>query len=94
MAVADPVKPHTEKSDRARAAARARRALARLENDDDGSALVGFAEAADFLGVRKPRVARLIEQDRMPAPIASLTCGQVWIREELRPLRDALRSEQ
>lgn len=72
------------------AARRGRRALTKLESDTGESALVGIAEAAEFLGVGKPKIWRLIEQDEMPEPVAKLTCGQVWIREELRPLRDKL----
>lgn len=72
------------------ASGRARRALCSLEASTEESALVGIAEAADYLGVAKPKIWSLIEQERMPAPVANLICGQVWIREELRELKDAL----
>ena len=73
-----------------RTARRARRALDKLERDGEAPALVGIAEAAEYLEVGKPKIWRLIEQGEMPKPIGKLTCGQVWIREELRSLRDKL----
>lgn len=77
-------------SELGRTARRARRALDKVARDSDASALVGIAEAAEYLEVGKPKIWRLIEQGEMPSPIARLTCGQVWIREELRPLRNKL----
>lgn len=73
-----------------RTARRARRALEKVERDSGTPALAGVAEAAEYLEVGKPKIWRLVEQGEMPEPIVSLTCGQVWIREELRPLRDKL----
>lgn len=74
----------------AAAARRGRRALAKIEAETGETAIVGVAEAAEFLEVGKPKIWRLIEQGQMPASIASLRSGQVWIREELRPLRERL----
>lgn len=74
----------------ARTARRARRALDKLRADTEAEPIVGVAEAAEFLGVAKPKLWRLIQQDRMPATIGQPVSGQLWLREELRPLRDEL----
>jgi predicted DNA-binding transcriptional regulator AlpA len=72
------------------AARRVRGLLENLEESTGEQALVGIAEAAAYLGIRKQRIWRLIQQGSMPKPVGSLTCGQVWIREELRPLKDEI----
>lgn len=80
----------SSEKDRVSAARRVRRTLANLEESTGETGLVGVAEAAEFLGVAKSKIWALLAAGRMPAPVGELTCGKVWVREELRPLRDEL----
>lgn len=56
--------------------------------------LVGVAEAADLLGVRKPRIYRLADQGRMPEPLVELAGGPVYLREEVSALAATLQEER
>lgn len=47
--------------------------------------LMGMAEAADFLGITRQRVAQLIrENPRFPKPLAILRCGTVLCAVSVR----------
>lgn len=56
--------------------------------------LVGLMDAAQMLGVPKPRVYRLEEQGRMPEPVAKLSSGPVYLRSEVQALADQLHEER
>lgn len=56
--------------------------------------LVGTREAAEILGVEKPRIGRYIKRGRMPTPVAELGATKVWRREDVEALRDAIRLRQ
>jgi prophage regulatory protein len=46
--------------------------------------LVGAAEIATMLGISKQRVNQLVaENPSFPAPVAELTAGRIWRREDI-----------
>ncbi len=49
---------------------------------------VGTSEAAELLGVEKPRIGRYIKAGRMPEPVASLKATPVWRTEDVLAFRD------
>jgi hypothetical protein len=56
--------------------------------------LVGTAEAADILGVERPRIGRWIQRGVMPDRVCDLAATPVWERkhiEKMRPWVDANR---
>lgn len=61
---------------------------------DSYPTLVGVGEAAEMLGLPKPRIARLREQGRMPEPIQELAAGPVWLRSEVKLLAEELAEER
>jgi predicted DNA-binding transcriptional regulator AlpA len=52
--------------------------------------LVGTSEAAEVLGVEKPRIGRYIRTGKMPTPVALLGATPVWNRGDVEALRDAM----
>jgi predicted DNA-binding transcriptional regulator AlpA len=52
--------------------------------------LVGTREAAEILGVEKPRIGRYIKRGRMATPVAELGATKVWLREDIEAMRDAM----
>lgn len=50
--------------------------------------LVGTAEAAELLGVERPRIGRWIGKGQMPMPVAKLGATPVWEREDIEAMRD------
>lgn len=48
------------------------------------SHLLATKEAADLLGVSRQRVLQLIDAyDDFPAPVAELSAGRIWAREDV-----------
>jgi hypothetical protein len=45
--------------------------------------LVGTAEAAEILGVERPRIGRWKKSKVLPEPVAELAAGPVWYREQI-----------
>ncbi|MCP4308024.1 MAG: hypothetical protein GY788_24760 [bacterium] len=46
--------------------------------------LVGVAEVADMLGISRQRVNAIVNtRDDFPEPVAVLTAGRIWLREEV-----------
>jgi len=45
--------------------------------------VMGAAEIADLLGVSRQRVQQLVRRADFPAPMATLTMGKVWRRDEV-----------
>lgn len=45
--------------------------------------LVGAAEIAVMLGVSRQRVHQLAASDNFPEPVANLTAGTIWLREDV-----------
>lgn len=46
--------------------------------------LVGVAEIAELLGVTRQYVHKLIRQsDEFPPPVATLSAGLIWMREDV-----------
>lgn len=48
-----------------------------------GDTLVGTAEAAEMLGVEKPRLAKWRRSGVVPPPLAELRMGPVWLRSQI-----------
>ena len=48
--------------------------------------IVGSAEAAEILGVERPRINRWRNMGVMPATVADLRCGPIWNRTEIEVL--------
>jgi predicted DNA-binding transcriptional regulator AlpA len=46
--------------------------------------LVGVAEVADMLGLSRQRVHQLAAQQDFPPPVASLSAGLIWRRDDIR----------
>jgi hypothetical protein len=64
----------------------------RLPEDDD--TLVGTAEAAEILGVERPRIAKWLRNGVIPTPLAKTAMGPVWLRSQIEaalPEADARR---
>lgn len=55
---------------------------------------VGVAEAAEVLGLPKPRIYRLQEQGRMPEPVLELQSGPLFLRAEVEALAAELNTER
>lgn len=45
--------------------------------------LVGTAEAADILGVERPRIGRWLDKGKMPEPLTRLASGPVWDKRDI-----------
>ena len=46
--------------------------------------LVGVAEIADMLGISRQRVNAIVQtHDDFPEPVAELSAGRIWLREEI-----------
>lgn len=56
-----------------------------LVDPDD---LVGTAEAAEILGVERPRIGRWRERGIMPEPIRQLAATPLWTKDQIKALRD------
>jgi hypothetical protein len=50
--------------------------------------VVGTAEAAELLGVERPRITRYRRADRMPPLAADLAATPVWHRDDVEKMRD------
>ena len=48
-----------------------------------GTDLVGVAEIADMLGVTRQRVHQLMQAPDFPNPVAELSAGRIWNRDEV-----------
>lgn len=49
----------------------------------EGDQLVGTAEAADILGVERPRIAKWRRKGILPPPLAELASGPVWLASQI-----------
>lgn len=49
--------------------------------------LVGTAEAADILGVERPRIGRWIQRGIMPDTVKKLQATPVWRRKDIEAMR-------
>jgi predicted DNA-binding transcriptional regulator AlpA len=45
--------------------------------------LVGVAEIAEMLGVTRQRVHQLTKAPEFPRPVAELSAGSIWAREDV-----------
>lgn len=50
--------------------------------------LVGTAEAAEILGVERPRIGRWKKSKVLPEPVAELAAGPVWYREQIEGVQE------
>lgn len=50
--------------------------------------IVGTAEAAELLGVERPRVGRWIKRGVMPPTAADLAATPVWHRKDIMKMKD------
>jgi len=50
--------------------------------------LVGSAEAAEILGVERPRINRWRTSGVMPCTVAELRCGPIWTRGAVEALAE------
>lgn len=50
--------------------------------------LVGSKEAAELLGVERPRIGRLQRQGVMPEPLFELAAGPVWLQSQVESVRE------
>jgi hypothetical protein len=50
--------------------------------------LVGTAEAAEILGVERPRIGRWKKAKVLPEPVAELAAGPVWFREQIESVQE------
>lgn len=50
--------------------------------------LVGTAEAAELLGVERPRIGRWRKAGIMPEPVAELASGPVWLHSQITAIQD------
>lgn len=48
--------------------------------------LVGSAEAAEILGVERPRINRWRSRGVMPETVADLRCGPIWAKTDVELL--------
>jgi hypothetical protein len=48
-----------------------------------GDTLVGTAEAADILGVERPRIAKWRRNGVIPTPLADTASGPIWLRSQI-----------
>jgi len=60
-----------------------RLARALAEHDDATLALVGQAEIAELAGVRPGSVGVMAARGQLPAPVAELRMGRVWLRSDI-----------
>lgn len=56
--------------------------------------LVGTAEAAELLGVERPRIGRWIGKGAMPQPVAKLGATPVWERADIEAMRDSVEARK
>lgn len=56
--------------------------------------LVGVREAAEILGVERPRINRWRGSGVMPEPIQELACGPIWLQQDVEDLRDRKAAER
>lgn len=54
--------------------------------------LVGTSEAAEILGVEKPRIGRWIHSGRMPEPVCRLNATPVWLRADVEALGESIKA--
>jgi len=45
--------------------------------------LLGFAEVVEFLGIPERTVARYMQREDFPEPLARLAAGPVWLRGDI-----------
>lgn len=50
--------------------------------------LVGTAEAADILGVERPRIGRWLKEGKMPDPVSVLRATPVWMRADIETMKE------
>ena len=50
--------------------------------------IVGTAEAAEILGVERPRIGRWIKRGVMPPVVAQLQATPVWYRKDILRMKD------
>jgi predicted DNA-binding transcriptional regulator AlpA len=55
---------------------------------------VGTAEAAELLGVERPRIGRWIGKGQMPMPIAKLGATPIWDRADIEAMRDEVNARK
>lgn len=51
--------------------------------EHDGDVLVGTKEAAEILGVERPRIAKWRRKGILPPPLADLAGGPVWLSSQI-----------
>lgn len=56
--------------------------------------LVGTAEAAELLGVERPRIGRWLSKGEMPMPVVWLAAGPVWYRKSIQAMVDEVESRR
>lgn len=49
--------------------------------------LFGTLEAAEYLGVERPRIGKWLKMGVMPKPVADLKGTPVWTLKQLQPMR-------
>lgn len=54
-----------------------------LAASHDGLRLLGTTELAELAGVTSNTVASWRHRGRLPAPVAELACGPIWLQEEI-----------
>jgi predicted DNA-binding transcriptional regulator AlpA len=59
-----------------------------MGNQEGAPRLVGTSEAAELLGVEKPRIGRYIKNGRMPEPVCKLSATPIWRAEDIEAMRD------
>jgi hypothetical protein len=50
--------------------------------------LVGTAEAAEILGVERPRIGRWKKSGVLPEPVAEVAAGPIWYRSQIEGVRE------
>lgn len=45
--------------------------------------LMAMPEITTYLGISKQRVYQLIQAGRFPDPVATLSVGRIWLREDV-----------
>jgi predicted site-specific integrase-resolvase len=49
--------------------------------------LVGTAEAAELLGVERPRIARWLKAGVLPDPVQRLAATPIWTKDQIEEMR-------
>lgn len=60
----------------------------RLVQEVRSAELLGTAEAAELLGVERPRIGRWRKVGIMPEPVADLKSGPVWLRSQIEGVQE------